>query len=43
MKYPEGFFFESKWFVTKYRQILFKYPKVYFRHLAEYVYYSVKR
>jgi len=41
-KYPEGFLFESKWFVTKYWIIAFKYPKVYFKHLIKYIYYSLK-
>jgi len=41
-KYPEGFLFESKWFVTKYWRIAFKYPKVYLKHLLKYIYYSWK-
>jgi len=39
-KYPEGFLFESKWFVSKYWWILFKYPKVYLKHLIKFIYYS---
>jgi len=41
-KYPEGFLFESKWFVSKYWWILFKYPKVYLKHLIKYIYYQFK-
>lgn len=41
-KYPEGFLFESKWFVKKYWWILFKYPNVYLKHLIKYIYYSWK-
>ncbi len=41
-KYPEGFLFESKWFITKYKWILFKYPKIYIKHLLKYIYFSIK-
>ncbi len=41
-KYPEGFLFESKWFVKKYKWILFKYPKIYIKHLLKYIYFSIK-
>lgn len=40
-KYPDGFLFESKWFVKKYWQILFRYPKVYIKHLLKYIYFSI--
>ena len=41
-KYPEGFLFESKWFITKYYKIAFKYPKVYFKHLLKLIYFYLK-
>ncbi len=41
-KHPEGFLFESKWFVTKYYKIAFKYPKVYLKHLIKLVYFYLK-
>lgn len=41
-KYPDGFLFESKWFVKKYWWILFRYPKVYIKHLIKFIYYSWK-
>jgi glycosyltransferase involved in cell wall biosynthesis len=41
-KYPEGFLFESKWFVKKYPFIFFKYPKVYIKHLLKVIYYGLK-
>jgi len=41
-KYPEGFLFESKWFITKYWWILFKYPKLYLKHLLKVVYFGLK-
>ncbi len=42
-KYPEGFFFESKWFVTKYWKSSYKYPKAYLKHLIKLVYFYFKR
>ena len=39
-KYPEGFLFESKWFVTNYWWIIFQYPKIYLRHLIKFIYFS---
>ena len=42
LKYPEGFLFESKWFVTKYWYIVFRYPKVYLKHLIKIIYYYNK-
>jgi len=41
-KYPEGFLFESKWFVTKYWKIFWRYPKVYLKHLIKLIYFSYK-
>lgn len=41
-KYPEGFLFESKWFVTKYWKIAWRYPKVYLKHLIKLIYFSWK-
>lgn len=41
-KYPEGFLFESYWFVTKYYKIAFKYPKVYLKHLLKLIYFYLK-
>jgi glycosyltransferase involved in cell wall biosynthesis len=41
-KYPDGFLFESKWFVLNYWWVLFKYPKVYLKHLIKYIYYGLK-
>ena len=42
-KYPEGFFFESKWFVTKYWKSSYKYPKAYLKHLIKLTYFYFKR
>jgi len=41
-KYPEGFLFESKWFITKYWWIFFKYPKIYIKHLLKVIYFGLK-
>ncbi|WP_024790822.1 MULTISPECIES: glycosyltransferase family A protein [unclassified Lebetimonas] len=41
-KYPEGFLFESKWFVTKYLKIAWRYPKVYLKHIIKLIYFSWK-
>ena len=41
-RYPESFLFESKWFVTHYPGIFFKYPGLYVKHLIKYLYYSFK-
>jgi len=40
-KYPEGFLFESKWFITHYRWIIFKEPKSYFKHLLKTIYFGL--
>ena len=42
LKYPEGFLFESKWFVTKYWNIAFRYPKVYLKHVIKWFYFLWK-
>ena len=42
-KYPEGFLFESKYFITHYPKVLFKYPKVYLKHLLKFIYYLVQK
>jgi len=39
-KYPEGFYFESKYFITHYPKVLFKYPKIYFKHLLKFLYFK---
>ncbi|WP_458699898.1 glycosyltransferase family A protein [Sulfurospirillum sp. 1307] len=39
-KYPEGFLFESKWFVARYWWMLFRYPKVYAKHLLKVIYFG---
>ena len=39
-KFPEGFLFESKWFITRYWWILFKYPKDYIKHLLKFIYFN---
>ena len=36
-KYPEGFLFESKWFINNYLEVLYKKPKLYFVHLYKYI------
>ena len=36
-KYPEGFLFESKYFLNQYRWILFKNPKTYTKHMVKYI------
>ncbi|ROR39161.1 glycosyltransferase family 2 protein [Caminibacter pacificus] len=38
-KYPEGFFIESKWFVTKYINIFWQYPNIYFKYLIKLIYF----
>ncbi len=38
-RYPEGFLFESQWFVTKYYSIVLKYPRLYVKHLLKLIYY----
>ncbi|HEX5709788.1 MAG TPA: glycosyltransferase family 2 protein [Sulfuricurvum sp.] len=38
-KHPDGFLFESRWFVKNYWWILFKYPKVFLKHLLKYAYF----
>lgn len=40
-KYPEGFLFESKWFVKKYYFLFLKYPFVSVKHLIKYCYLSL--
>lgn len=40
-KYPEGFLFESKWFVQKYSFMFWKYPLISIKHLIKYLYFSV--
>lgn len=40
IKYPEGFLFESQWFVTKYSQIALQSPKSYIKHMIKYIIYS---
>ncbi|UCN01131.1 glycosyltransferase family 2 protein [Sulfurimonas sp. SWIR-19] len=39
-QYPEGFLFESKWFITKYPWIVFQSPKNYIKHMIKYIIYS---
>jgi len=41
-KYPEGFLFESKWFVTKYWKDVWIFPKIYFKHLIKLIYFFIK-
>ena len=41
-KYPEGFLFESKWFVTHYWRVAWRYPKAYLKHLSKLVYFTWK-
>ncbi len=40
--FASSFLFESKWFIKKYWWVLFKYPKVYLKHLLKYFYFSLK-
>ncbi len=42
-KYPESFYFESKYFVTHYPKILFKYPKLYLKHFLKFLIFGVFR
>ena len=42
-RYPESFFFESKWFVTKYPNVLLRYPKLYIKHLLKLFYFYWKK
>ena len=39
-KHPEGFLFESKWFVTKYWRIAWKYPKIFIKHAVKFIYFT---
>ena len=42
-RYPDSFFFESKWFVTKYPSVLLRYPKLYIKHLLKLFYFYWKK
>ena len=37
IKYPEGFLFESKWFLNHYSEVLIRKPKLYFIYLYKYI------
>jgi len=39
-KYPKGFLFESKYFITNYKFLFFKSPKIYILHFLKYIIYS---
>ncbi|WP_457749106.1 glycosyltransferase family A protein [Sulfurimonas sp.] len=39
-KYPEGFLFESQWFITHYPWMLYKAPKHYVKYMVKYIIYS---
>ncbi len=41
-KYPEGFFFESKWFINNYKIVFFKAPRIYIKYFLKYIIYSDK-
>ncbi len=41
-KHPEGFYFESKYFITHYPFVLLKYPKIYIKHLIKFIYFGIK-
>lgn len=38
--YPEGFEFESRYFIEHYGHLFFKYPKIYLTHLMKYIMFS---
>jgi glycosyltransferase involved in cell wall biosynthesis len=38
----ESFLFESRWFLLHYYPYAWRYPKIFFRHLLKYLYYSMK-
>jgi len=37
LKYPDGFLFESKWFINHYKFVFFKSPKTYIKHFLKYI------
>ena len=39
-KYPEGFLFESKWFINNYKFVLIKSPKIYLKYFLKYIFFS---
>lgn len=41
LKYPDGFLFESKWFINHYKFIFFKSPKTYIKHFLKYIIFSL--
>lgn len=42
-KYPEGFLFESKWFINNYWWMIFKSPKTYIKHFLKYIIFSLQK
>ena len=43
LKYPEGFLFESKWFINHYKFVFFKLPKTYIKHFLKYIIFSLHK
>ncbi len=41
-RYPDGFLFESKWFLKNYLVVGLRYPKVLIKHLIKFIYFSWK-
>ena len=41
LKYPDGFLFESKWFINHYKFVLLKSPKIYIKHFLKYIVFSL--
>ncbi len=42
-KYPESFYFESRYFITHYIFALLKHPKNYLKHLIKFIYFGIKK
>jgi len=41
LKYPDGFLFESQWFINHYKFVFFKSPKTYIKHFLKYIIFSL--
>lgn len=41
VRYPEGFLFESQWFINHYKFVLLKSPTTYLKHLIKYTIFSL--
>jgi len=41
LKYPDGFLFESQWFINHYKFVFYKEPKAYMKHFIKYIIFSL--